>query len=352
MKVLSRNKTSAFPSRGSSKSSNDSMGLHHLNGSNQRDTNSKRNMSLRGIGMPTGLKQKKTDKVAEAQMGYHLQNIMRQEIRRHRLYNERAPSPDETEASYSSSSGSEGFWDEDEKWGFFGGCGGGDNESYAESIESDEQSDATPVPIMPPAVAGLGCRGRMLKQNNKTGKVEEPQPRYPAPLVDAMCKEINRHRGEYATASPDDVDDNSFYSGSQISEDNSDEASYDDEDCSPFGGCGEDDNDSFKSEVSDEIDIASVEEQTVTGAPIGIPGLCGVSDWLFAADYDNQSMAPDDAKKRAANLKRTKELHNHHGQLDICGRSPESLKLRKYSQPPHPESPDHILVKVQVSIEC
>ena len=191
----------------------------------------------------------------------------------------------------------------------------------------------------------------MLKQNNKTGKVEEPQPRYSAPLVDAMCKEINRHRGDYATTSPDE-DDNSFYSGSQVSEDNSDEASYDDGDCAPFGGCGDDDNDSFKSEVSDEIDIASVEEQTVTGAPIGIPGLCGISDWLFAADYDNQSMAPDDAKKRDTNLKRTKELQNHHGQLDICGRSPESLKLRKHSQPPHPESPDHILVKVQVSIEC
>ena len=206
-------------------------------------------------------------------------------------------------------------------------------------------------------------------------------------LNDAMQQEINRHRGTKArNVSPDTTEEGSS-SGSESSNDSSllqtknsvelvgcfvctdteivpdtpvevssnssgsdSEDSLDTRDtregmyvCGAIEGFENGDNES----VADS-ENKSVAQMSMTATPlVGTPGMFDISNWLCAADYDHLH---SDQKKRV-DVNEAADLNNHQGQLDIygTGRSPKSLKLRRYSNSPRPEMTDHILVKVEVS---
>eukprot|EP00984_Skeletonema_dohrnii_P010305 scaffold3999_cov138-Skeletonema_dohrnii-CCMP3373.AAC.40 len=269
MKVLSRNKTTIDSTSGSSKSRNGSLGQQQqkswsrliANSGDQLDKSnqSRRGLGLRGIGANKGLK------------GYHLKNVMRQEISRHRGSNTRSVSPDTTEES-SFYSGSEGSWDEASMeenigWeGFFGGCGAFDDDSYTDGFEDDESeldSMASPAPIMPP-------KGSKQRKTDKI-KTTESQKGYPTQLMNVL----NRHRDSNVRAPPDTPEENSFGSGSEG--DYLDEASREDTNgCGAFEECGileyETITDNYGDSFTDiDGDSSTCETSVASSDPIGMP---------------------------------------------------------------------------------
>ena len=179
-------------------------------------------------------------------------------------------------------------------------------------------------------------------------------------LNDAMQQEITRHRGTKArNVSPDTTEEGSS-SGSESAdtpvEVSSNSSGSDSEDsldtkdtregmyvCGAIEGFENGDNES----VADS-ENKSVAQLSMTATPlVGTPGMFDISKWLCAADYDH--LHSDQTKR--VDVNEAADLNKHQGQLDIygTGRSPKSLKLRRYSNSPRPEMTDHILVKVEVS---
>ena len=149
---------------------------------------------------------------------------------------------------------------------------------------------------------------------------------------------------EIAPDSPVEVSSNSSGSDSEDSLDTTDtrEGMYV---CGAIEGFENGDNDN---ESVADSENKSVAQMSMTATPlVGTPGMFDISNWLCAADYDHLH---SDQKKRV-DVNEAEDLNNHQGQLDIygTGKSPKSLKLRRYSNSPRPEMTDHILVKVEVS---
>ena len=221
------------------------------------------------------------------------------------------------------------------------------------------------------------------KTNNTTKSSQGPndtsQPNKGFSLKNAMQQEISRHRGARArNISPDITEEGS----TSDSDGSSDEASLQSNNSwKMFGGCVAPDTlveiSSAESSASGESKDSSLEETredryacgaiegygrisvadsedgsedqlSVASPPIGTPGICGISDWLCATDYD---YSQSDQKKGVDYRDEAAVLSEYQGQIDIygIGKSPKSLKLRRYSKSPRPEMNDHILVKVEVS---
>ena len=248
--------------------------------------------------IPKGLKRNKTNNTTTTQSpedpnnttqskkGFILKNAMQQEISRHRGARERNVSPDITEEGSSS----------------------GSDESSEEAYSSPSHAAAEALLQSKNDWEMFGGCGTLTIASSKEDKTA------PDTLVQTSSSE---------TSSSSDSDDSS-------QEETKGGGGY---------GCGA---------IEDVTDSENgSEDQLSVASPIGTPGICGISDWLCATDYD---LLQSDQNKRVDYRDEAAELNKHQGQIDIYGNGelPNSLKLRRYSKSPRPQMNDHILVKVKV----